>query len=154
MGGIGVAYKTLDEEDKWADGMYVARGDGGTFAYEMGGIMSALRIAADLANETPGSFSAVTIFTDSAGSLVAIEKGAPGGIVSRNWMRDRAIEQAARLVKMGVRIQLRWVKAHAGDPGNERVDQLAGATARYAALAFGKLAQACADGEVEILPSK
>ena len=76
--------------------------------------------------------STATFFTDSQYVVNAVEKGWARGWRSRNWMRDKThrAENAdlwAELLGLleDHRVSFQWVRGHAGNPENERCDELA-----------------------------
>ncbi len=77
------------------------------------------------------------VFTDSRYLVDAVEKGWARRWRSRGWMRDRAHralnedlwEELLCLLDRR-RVVFRWVRGHAGDPENERCDELAREAAR------------------------
>ena len=76
--------------------------------------------------------SAVALYSDSRYVVDGITKGWAEGWRSKNWRKsngDRALNTDLwqRLLDLCARhdVQFVWVKGHAGNPGNERCDQLA-----------------------------
>ena len=77
----------------------------------------------------------VTLFTDSQYVRQGITEWMPGW-VRRGWktsggdpVKNRDLWERLHAAAARHRIDWRWVKGHAGDPDNERVDQLARAEA-------------------------
>ena len=84
----------------------------------------------------PGS--SATLYTDSAAVVTGITERMPWWR-SRGWrtikgrkVQDRELWQQLAELTSARQVSWVWVKAHAGDPGNERVDALARAQARQA----------------------
>ena len=75
---------------------------------------------------------AVTVYSDSKYIVDAVNKGWARRWRANRWMRNKS-EAAinpdlwARLLDLLARheVEIRWVRGHAGDPGNERADALA-----------------------------
>ena len=86
---------------------------------------------------------AVTIFSDSRYIVDAVNKGWARRWKTNGWRRnkkDRAVNPDlwARLLTLldTHDTEFRWVKGHAGNPGNERADALAVAAANTKDLAI------------------
>ena len=84
----------------------------------------------------PGS--SATLYTDSAAVVAGITERLPWWR-SRGWrtikgrkVQDRELWQQLAELTSTRQVSWVWVKAHAGNPGNERVDGLARAQARQA----------------------
>ena len=95
----------------------------------------------------------VTVFSDSKYIVDAVNKGWAERWQADGWKRnkrERALnpDMWARLLKLlnTHKVSLRWVKGHAGNPGNERADALAVAASQGENLAIdeGYEAQAIA----------
>ena len=83
-----------------------------------------------------GSAEAV-LFSDSSYVVNGVAKGWAKGWQARGWMRNKTekaenIDLWERLLALCAtrKVDFRWVKGHAGDPDNERCDQLAARLAR------------------------
>jgi ribonuclease HI len=94
--------------------------------------------AAIRALETLPPGSSATLYTDSAAVVTGITERLPWWR-SRGWrtikgrkVQDRELWQQLADLTATRQVSWVWVKAHAGDPGNERVDALARAQARQA----------------------
>ena len=86
--------------------------------------------------------SEVTVFSDSKYIVDAVNKGWAERWQANGWRRnrkDKALnpDMWARLLKLlGTHtVSVRWVKGHAGNPGNERADALAVAASQGDSLA-------------------
>ncbi len=73
----------------------------------------------------------ITLYTDSEYVLKGMTEWMPGW-VRRGWktaagqpVKNVELWQRLDALNAGHQVQWRWVKGHAGDPGNERADQLA-----------------------------
>ena len=85
----------------------------------------------------------VTVFSDSKYIVDAVNKGWARRWESNGWKRNKK-EKAlnpdlwAKLLKLLDihEVDLRWVKGHAGNPGNERADALAVAASKGGSLAI------------------
>ena len=77
------------------------------------------------------------LFSDSSYVVNGVAKGWAKGWQARGWMRNKTdkaenIDLWERLLALCAtrKVAFRWVKGHAGDPDNERCDQLAARHAR------------------------
>ena len=85
----------------------------------------------------------VTVFSDSKYIVDAVNQGWARRWQANGWKRNRT-EKAlnpdlwARLLKLldAHKVDIRWVKGHAGNPGNERADALAVAASKGDNLAI------------------
>ena len=84
----------------------------------------------------------VTVFSDSKYIVDAVNKGWAKRWQANGWKRnrkDKALnpDMWARLLKLldTHTVSVRWVKGHAGNPGNERADALAVAASHSDSLA-------------------
>jgi len=87
--------------------------------------------------ETARDQGGVTIYTDSQYLVSAVEKGWARKWRSNGWMRDKAhralnADLWSELLELleGRKVSFRWVRGHAGQPENERCDELARRAAR------------------------
>ena len=85
----------------------------------------------------------ITVFSDSKYVVDAVNKGWAERWQANGWKRnkrERALNPDlwARLLKLlnTHKVSLRWVKGHAGNPGNERADALAVAASQGENLAI------------------
>ena len=87
----------------------------------------------------------VTVFSDSRYIVDAINEGWAKRWQANGWRRSRKAKALnpdlwSRLLKLldTHEVSLRWVKGHAGNPGNERADALAVAASQGDNLAIDK----------------
>lgn len=105
----------------------------GTIHTEALAIMHALRIALAKAIDNDGTSakaSDVVIFSDSMSALHRIKDYTHEGQCWGRSLLDRIIYMANELGKIDVKLQLHWVPAHKGIPGNYLADALAKRAAR------------------------
>lgn len=79
--------------------------------------------------KVPGS--AVSVYTDSRYVHDAVEKGWLWNWQRKGWKDKKNVDLWQRFIPLyrSHRVGFNWVKGHAGDPYNERCDQLATAAA-------------------------
>lgn len=132
VSGTGVAFRANSRAvgSKWIVRAYtVLEFDRlGTVHAEALSVMHALRIAlADAINNdgTSAKASDVVIFSDSVSTLQKIENFTHEGQYWGNPLLGRIVFLANELRKIEVKLQLHWVPAHKGIPGNYLADALA-----------------------------
>jgi ribonuclease HI len=119
-GGYGVVLRYKDQRRELSGG----------FRLTTNNRMELLACIAGL-SALPGPMDAV-LFSDSSYVVDGITKGWAARWQSRNWWRTKTekaenIDLWERLLALcsARPVEFRWVKGHAGDPDNERCDQLA-----------------------------
>lgn len=95
----------------------------------------------------------VTVFSDSKYIVDAVNKGWAKRWQSNGWRRnkrDRALNPDLWATLLNLlethHVSVRWVKGHAGNPGNERADALAVAASQHDHLAIDEGYEAPASG--------
>lgn len=88
-------------------------------------------MAAIVALETLKQACAVTLHTDSTYVMKGLNEWLPGW-KARGWktadkkpVKNQDLWERLELAAARHQVEWKWVKGHAGDPGNERADQLA-----------------------------
>jgi ribonuclease HI len=128
-GGYGAVLKSATETEEFSGGYRLTTNN----RMEIMGCIVGL-------SHTPVG-AKVTLFSDSQYVVNACTKGWAKRWRTNNWMRTKtesAInadlwEQMLELLDQR-QVKFEWVKGHAGDPLNERCDQLANSTARKSGL--------------------
>ena len=95
------------------------------YAAELKGISLALQIVETLPNR---QYTRATIFTDNQSALRALHN--PGNASGQYVLRE-LLQLLERVVNLGVMVDLRWIPAHRGIPGNEAADRAAKEAAGY-----------------------
>jgi len=97
--------------------------------------LRAIARALTLASRIAGRDAALTLYSDSEFALGAAAPGSTWNI--RNEQQAALVAQLRAEAARWPRLQLRHVKGHAGDAGNERADWLAGRARKAAVAASG-----------------
>ena len=86
------------------------------------------RRVAVIAGRQPSQTKTIVIFTDDQATLNEIQGSDPAAPewTADYWLLQKLIEWIRRYNRVGIRVELHWVPGHAGVPGNELANQLAG----------------------------
>jgi ribonuclease HI len=122
-GHVGAA-AWCEQMDK-ASKMYMGTSSDSTvYAAELMGISQALSMTIQSGRDTRRVF----IFTDNQASILS---HARPRFQSGQYILNCAINQLKALKARGVSVEIHWIPAHIGVPGNEKVDQLAKEASGY-----------------------
>ena len=113
--GTGAAYVVYNGEEEVAAGLFGLWKECTVYQSELVAIREALRFVEDHAY----AYGECDILSDSRSALEALSA------LSRPTRLIREIEELRRLVSAHTAVRWFWVRAHDGNPGNERADELA-----------------------------
>lgn len=138
--GIGIVWKTNHAVEIWEERSYSLLGRYCSNNVELLAVSEALKIAvqlcraADTRSTLPGGqrVSCITVYTDSR-YVIQVLNNSP---LSSSWGHVSSMDMAKlkecayKLKDMGIDVEVRWVKGHAGVEGNVRADYVAHRAAR------------------------